>query len=142
MYQIKIENCNNIAEGELAIEDGKLNILYGINGTGKTTIAKAIEFSKEPQKIEELQSYFTESPASVSINPEIGKILVFNEDFVRDIVFKEDEVIQDSFEVFLKTPNYSQKKAQLDQRLQAIHNIMRQDEEIIRSDCRQIQTQC
>ena len=130
MYQIKIENCNNIAEGELAIEDGKLNILYGINGTGKTTIAKAIEFSKEPQKIEELQSYFTESPASVSINPEIGKILVFNEDFVRDIVFKEDEVIQDSFEVFLKTPNYSQKKAQLDQRLQAIHNIMRQDEEI------------
>ena len=76
MYQIKIENCNNIAEGELAIEDGKLNILYGINGTGKTTIAKAIEFSKEPQKIEELQSYFTESPASVSINPEIGKILV------------------------------------------------------------------
>lgn len=93
MYHIKIENCNNIVEGELDIEDGKLNILYGINGTGKTTIAKAIEFSKEPQKIEELQSFFTENPASVSINPEIGKILVFNEDFVRNIVFKEDEVM-------------------------------------------------
>lgn len=130
MYQIKIENCNNIAEGELAIEDGKLNILYGINGTGKTTIAKAIEFSKEPQKIEELQSFFTENLASVSISPEVGKILVFNEDFVRDIVFKEDEVIQNSFEVFLKTPGYSQKKAQLDQHLQALHNIMKQDEEI------------
>ena len=130
MYQIKIENCNNIAEGELTIEEGKLNILYGINGTGKTTIAKAIEFSKEPQKIEELQSFFTENPASVSISPEVGKILVFNEDFVRDIVFKEDEVIQNSFEVFLKTPNYSQKKAQLDQHLQSLHNIMKQDEEI------------
>lgn len=56
--------------------------------------------------------------------------MVFNEDFVRDIVFKEDEVIQNSFEVFLKTPNYSQKKAQLDQHLQALHNIMKQDEEI------------
>ena len=130
MYHIKIENCNNIVEGELEIEDGKLNILYGINGTGKTTIAKAIEFSKEPQKIEELQSFFTENPASVSINPEIGKILVFNEDFVRNIVFKEDEVIQNSFEVFLKTSKYSQKKAQLDQHLQALHNIMKQDEEI------------
>ena len=130
MYHIKIENCNNIVEGELDIEDGKLNILYGINGTGKTTIAKAIEFSKEPQKIEELQSFFTENPASVSINPEIGKILVFNEDFVRHIVFKEDEVIQNSFEVFLKTSKYSQKKAQLDQHLQALHNIMKQDEEI------------
>ena len=30
MYRIKIENCNNIADGELDIEDGKLNILYGI----------------------------------------------------------------------------------------------------------------
>ena len=130
MHQIKIENCNNIAEGELVIENGKLNILYGINGTGKTTIAKAIEYSKEPQKIKELQSFFTENPASVSISPEVGKILVFNEDFVRDIVFKEDEVIQNSFEVFLKTPNYSQKKAQLDQHLQALHNIMKQDEEI------------
>lgn len=130
MYQIKIENCNNIAEGELVIEDGKLNILYGINGTGKTTIARAIENSKEAQKIKELQSFFTENPASVSINPEVGKILVFNEDFVRDIVFKEDEVIQNSFEVFLKTPNYSQKKAQLDQHLQSLHNTMKQDEEI------------
>lgn len=93
MHQIKIENCNNISEGELVIEDGKLNILYGINGTGKTTIAKAIEYSKDPQKIEALQSFFTEDPASVSISPEVGKILVFNEDFVKDIVFKEDDIV-------------------------------------------------
>lgn len=130
MYQIKIKNCNNITEGEFVIEQGKLNILYGINGTGKTTIAKAIEFSKEPQKMEGLQSFLTENPASISISSEVGKILVFNEDFVRDIVFKEDEVIQNSFEVFLKTHNYSQKKAQLDQHLQSLHNIMKQDEEI------------
>ena len=72
MYQIKMENCNNIIQGELTIENGKLNIFYGINGTGKTTIAKAIEFSKEPQKIKELQSFLKEDPASVSISPEIG----------------------------------------------------------------------
>ena len=113
MYQIKIKNCNNITEGEFVIEQGKLNILYGINGTGKTTIAKAIEFSKEPQKMEGLQSFLTENPASISISSEVGKILVFNEDFVRDIVFKEDEVIQNSFEVFLKTHNYSQKRHSL-----------------------------
>lgn len=130
MYQVKIKNCNNIAKGELVIEEGKLNIFYGINGTGKTTIAKAIEFSKETQKIEELQSYFAEEPASVAISPEVSKILVFNEDFVSNVVFKEDEVIQNSFEVFLKTPDYSQKKAQLDQHLLTLHNIVKQDEEI------------
>ena len=67
MYQIKMENCNNIIQGELTIENGKLNIFYGINGTGKTTIAKAIEFSKEPQKIKELQSFLKEDPASQSV---------------------------------------------------------------------------
>lgn len=130
MYQVKIKNCNNITDGELVIEQGKLNILYGINGTGKTTIAKAIEFSKEPQKMEMLQSFLTENLATVSINPELDNILVFNEDFVRDIVFKEDEVIQNSFEVFLKTPNYSQRKERLDWYLQSLHDIMRQDDEI------------
>lgn len=130
MYNIKIQNCNNIINGELVVEEGKLNIFYGINGTGKTTIAKAIEFSTELPKIKNLQSFFTEKSASVYINPDIGKVLVFNEEFVRDIVFKEDEVIQNSFEVFLKTPTYSQKKAQLDEQLQSLHNIMKQDEEI------------
>ena len=130
MYQVRIENCNNIEKGELTIEEGKLNILYGINGTGKTTIAKAIASSKEPPKMKELQSFMTDNPVSVSISPAVGKILVFNEDFVRDIVFKEDEVIQNSFEVFLKTPTYSQRKELLDHHLKDLHNIIKQDDEI------------
>lgn len=36
MYQIKVENCNNIKEGIINIAPNKLNIKYGINGTGKT----------------------------------------------------------------------------------------------------------
>lgn len=71
MYNIKIQNCNNIINGELVVEEGKLNIFYGINGTGKTTIAKAIEFSTELPKIKNLQSFFTEKSASVYINPDI-----------------------------------------------------------------------
>ncbi len=45
MYQIKVENCNNIREGMINIVLNKLNIKYGINGTGKTTLAKAIQFA-------------------------------------------------------------------------------------------------
>lgn len=32
MYQIKVENCNNIKVGNIGIEPMKLNIKYGING--------------------------------------------------------------------------------------------------------------
>ena len=47
MYQILVENCNSISKGNIEISEGKLNIKYGINGTGKTTIAKAIEIMNE-----------------------------------------------------------------------------------------------
>lgn len=39
---IKIHNCNNISSGEIDIWADKLNILFGRNGTGKSTIARAI----------------------------------------------------------------------------------------------------
>ena len=43
MMQLKIKNCNNIENGEFDITEGRLNIKYAINGTGKSTISKAIE---------------------------------------------------------------------------------------------------
>lgn len=40
--EIIIRNCNSINEGIVRIKEGVLNIRFGINGTGKSTIAKAI----------------------------------------------------------------------------------------------------
>lgn len=41
--RLKISNCNNIDNGEFDIVEGRLNIKYAINGTGKSTISKTIE---------------------------------------------------------------------------------------------------
>lgn len=41
-YQIKIENCNSIDCADIILKKGSLNIKYGPNGLGKSTIAKAI----------------------------------------------------------------------------------------------------
>ena len=112
MYHVEVKNCNSILTGNIKVEEGKLNIKYGINGTGKTTIAKAIEVANNPEKLQELKSYFAEDPAGVTMNPPFEKVLVFNEEFVDKVVFKEDEVIENSFEVFLKTPTYDSKKEQ------------------------------
>lgn len=131
MYNIEVKNCNSILKGNIKVEEGKLNIKYGINGTGKTTIARAIEAANNQEKLQELKSYFVESPASVTINPQFKKVLVFNEEFVEQVVFKEDEVIENSFEVFLKTPTYDSKKEQLNQHLQSLHQIMERDSEVV-----------
>lgn len=131
MYNIKIENCNNIKDGNVKVEEGKLNIKYGINGTGKTTIAKAIEYSLDGEKLTSLQTYYSDNPAKITITPSIQKIMVFNEDFVNQIVFVQDEVIEKSFEVFLKTSNYDQKKEALDNHLEKLHELFSVNPEII-----------
>lgn len=41
--RLRIKKCNNIESGEFDIIEGRLNIKYAINGTGKSTIAKAID---------------------------------------------------------------------------------------------------
>lgn len=40
----KIQNCNNIVYADISILRGALHIKYGYNGTGKSTISKAIRF--------------------------------------------------------------------------------------------------
>lgn len=130
MYRVELKNCNSILEGEIEIEPNKLNVKYGINGTGKTTIAKAMKLSNDTEKLQELKSYFAKDPASVLISPALNNILVFDEDFVSKVVFKENEVIENSFEVFLKTPGYDAKKDKVDNRLLSLHSIVLDDEEI------------
>lgn len=131
MYNIQIHNCNNIKNGTIRIEPNKLNIKYGINGTGKTTIANAIKYSVEEDKLQDLQSYYSTDEASIEVSPKFNKILVFNEEFINQVVFVEDEVIENSFEVFLKTPDYEAKKRQLDEHLKILREIVVEDSEIV-----------
>ena len=131
MYNIQIHNCNNIKNGTIRIEPNKLNIKYGINGTGKTTIANAIKYSVEEDKLQDLQSYYSTDKASIEVSPKFNKILVFNEEFINQVVFVEDEVIENSFEVFLKTPDYEAKKRQLDEHLKILREIVVEDSEIV-----------
>ena len=41
-YNITVRDCNSIDEARVAISKGCLNIKYGPNGLGKSTIARAI----------------------------------------------------------------------------------------------------
>ena len=41
-FKITIENCNSIDLAAISLRKGSLNIKYGPNGIGKSTIAKAM----------------------------------------------------------------------------------------------------
>ena len=55
--KISIENCNNISKGEIILEEEKLNIKYGMNGTGKSTLSTAILLFSQDKALDDLKPF-------------------------------------------------------------------------------------
>lgn len=112
--RIEILNCNNIVQGVLNIETGRLNIKYATNGTGKSSVAKALELRVKGEDLTALTpySYMGEEPIrlehipQVTISDTIDRIAVFNEDYVNQYIFQPTDLLANSFEVFVKTSDY------------------------------------
>lgn len=119
--KIKLENCKNIKSGEITIFKNILNVKYANNGTGKSTIAEAIKYCIENDlaKLNLLKSYGASQDPSISIEPMLTSVEVFNEDFVNNIVFDKNEAIKDSFDVFIRTPEFDKRRKELDYDLKA-----------------------
>ncbi len=123
--KLKIKKCNNIENGQFEIVEGRLNIKYAINGTGKSTIAKAIEaFVKcDEDKKNSLVSFRYYGNQAGNL-PDLegyesfNKIAVFNEKYIENYVYQQNELLKDSFEIFVKTPDY-------DKHLQEIENLLK-----------------
>lgn len=127
----EICNCNNISKANIEILPNFLNVKYASNGTGKSTIAKAIKLTSEKNSLDDLQPYgVTEEPNATSNSP-ITDVLIFNEDFVNNFVFLKSEVMENSFEVFIKSKNYDEKLEALNKRLKDLRIDLKQNEEII-----------
>lgn len=121
MNEIKvvIKNCNNISNGELSLKKNKLNIKYGMNGTGKSTLSTAISLMSQGKSLDELKPFGSGENITpvITVSENIQNVRVFDEKFVNNVVFKESEVIDNAFDVFVKTPDYEEKRAELDNRL-------------------------
>ncbi|MPM13644.1 hypothetical protein SDC9_60003 [bioreactor metagenome] len=123
---IKIENCNNIKCGELTLCGDKLNILFGRNGTGKSTIARAIHLASQGKDLTELAPY---GSVSTTVVPSIegmtnGAISIFDDDYVNQYVYQPDSLIKDAFEVLIRSPEYDGIKKNIDDALAKIRTTI------------------
>ena len=131
---VEIKNCNNIDYGKITIKAHKINIKYAINGTGKTTIAKAIENKIKNSNIEELKPFKT--LGNKEINPEINglenikKIKIFNEEYVNQFVFLESETVKNSFNIFIRNDKYDREMAEINNLLNEIKTTFVEDLDI------------
>lgn len=93
---VKLEKCNNIETGSVELKEQRLNIKYAINGSGKTTIAKAILASIRERLGTEKDALATLTPFKYrkdsSGRPEvtgtetINSVRVFDEGYLNEIV--------------------------------------------------------
>ena len=129
--EIRIRNCNNVVAGTMSIVDGRLNVKYAINGTGKSTVAKAIESAAlhDDAGLNKLTPFAythdndSEHQPTVEGLPDDIKIAVFDENYVNQYVFLEDELLKNSFDIFVKTENYKQRLAEINQLIANVSNV-------------------
>lgn len=130
---VKLDNCNNITHGEIAISEDKLNILFGRNGTGKSTIARAIYLASRGEKLTELAPYGNisdETKPSIQGVPAC-KIAIFDDNYVSQYVYQPDSLIKDAFEVLIRSPEYDNTKRNIDDALAKIKTTITESPEII-----------
>ena len=107
MNNIVIKNCNNIKEASITIERCNLNIKFAINGTGKSTIAKALN-NKEDLSL--LKPFGKDEIPYVECDQKFNNVEIFDSGFVNNVVFNGSNVIENSFEVFIKSDKYDQQR--------------------------------
>jgi hypothetical protein len=60
----------------------------------------------------------------------IDSVKVFNESYVNQFLFTQDEVVKNSFEIFIKTPEYDQKMEEIDAIVSGIKDTFRGNEKL------------
>lgn len=127
-YAITIENCNSITRARLSLRHSSLNIKYGPNGIGKSTIAQSLVLhSQGEDALADLLPFKyragTGHPSPSVVGAEnIRAVLVFDEAYVSQFVFQPDEVLKNSFEIFINTDEYKRGLEEIETMFESLKN--------------------
>jgi len=140
--KIEINSCNNIEKGEIKICEDKLNIKYALNGIGKSTIAYALDYTINNN----LEGLYSLTPFKCKANANSDKqikpsvkgeringiksVSIFNEDYVEQFVYQQDELIKNSFEIFVKTKKYDENMEKIRELTSGIQRAFKGDGKI------------
>ena len=137
--EIEICNCNNIDNGRIAIAEGFLNIKYAINGTGKSTISKAILKSVSSRvsggnELLELKPFkaIKEDGVIPAVNgcEAIDSVKVFDESYISEFIYQPDELLKGSFDILIRDENYDSVMAEIEDLVSQIKYHFNEDQDV------------
>lgn len=136
---VEIISCNNVDQGTIEIKEGKLNIKYAINGTGKSTVAKAISAAvydkknagNELLKLKPFKS-LTDDTVKPAVNgiDAIGSVKIFDESYINEFVFQSDDLLKGSFDIFIRNDKYEEGMKEIEARVEIIKKLLAADQDI------------
>ncbi|WP_417559828.1 hypothetical protein [Marinomonas sp.] len=133
---ILIENCNSIDTAQITLTDKKLNIKFAPNGTGKSTIAKAVTLHAQNCSLDGLIPFKlrknnpNNKTPNVTSNTVINSIMCFNEEYVRQFTFQSNELISNSFDIFIRTDAYNSVEGDISTIVGEINDLFDGNEEL------------
>lgn len=136
--EFEIKYCNNLDYARVTIVENKLNIKFAPNGAGKSTIAKSIQFSLggSENALDELTPFKLKSNNPDNLSPQvigadqISSIMCFNEDYVNNIAFRPDELVSNSFDIFVKNDNYKKLEQEIEEIIKKIKSLFVNNDEL------------
>jgi len=137
--EIEINNCNNIDSGKVTIVEDLLNIKYAINGTGKSTISKAIQKSvtsrvsgkNELLELKPFKAINDDSVISSVVGSEgISSVKVFDESYINEFIYQPDELLKGSFDILIRDENYDLVMAEIEELVSQIKSHFKEDQDI------------
>lgn len=135
-FTVRLRNCNNIHEGFITLHNKKLNIKYGPNGTGKSTVARALVLNASGEDALNALTPFKlmagrdESKPTVEGMRNIDSVLVFDDNYVSQFTFQSHEVLRDSFEIFINTPAYQEGLQRIDAEFANLKAVVESDSDL------------
>jgi hypothetical protein len=138
--QVQLHKCNNIETGSVEIKEQSLNLKYAINGSGKTTISRAILASINERLGLEKNALAALTPFKYrqdnSAKPEVSgtetiqSVMVFDEKYINDFVFQADELLKGSFDIFIRGEAYEQGMQEIEAHVATMQKALNEDKDI------------
>lgn len=129
--EVEISYCNSIDSASISLAERKLNIRFAPNGTGKSTIARAMQFSLQGQEasLSELLpfKFRANNPdnvmPSVTRTEQLDHVMCFNEEYVSQFTFCQDELVANSFDILIKTDAYIRTEQEIESIISTIRQV-------------------
>lgn len=134
-FDINLENCRNIKSvdgGSILIKKNVLNVFYGRNGTGKTTLAHALNYiclgTDEAKAPLASHRYIATGDSADSPHAtcatRVNKLLIFNDEWVSAHCFEKSNVHRNAFELYIRDADIKKLEKQRDSKLGRLSTVL------------------